>query len=248
MLLPFIPPIVLSAITWIRRGRRSQSAPEVPKTETVRKYWGLHDLDRQIEKYLDFDGGYYVELGANNGMLASNTLYLERHRRWKGILIEPVPSLYLECRKNRSPDNHIVCAACVPFGYGKEFVRIVYSDSMSVSLDLESDIADGRAHAELGRQFLASTQDIFEFGAIARTMTDILLDAKAPSVVDFLSLDVEGAEVDVLKGVDHGQFRFRNMLIECRDIERLKAYLEPLSYVLIEKFNEHDYLFSDCKK
>jgi hypothetical protein len=55
---------------------------------------------------------------------------------------------------------------------------------------------------------------------------------------------VEGSEIEVLKGVDHDAFRFRYMLIECRNIMRLSNYLKPLRYRMVEKFYEHDYLLA----
>src|SRR5262249_28673555 len=201
-----------------------EPAPELfvePVPEpAVRKYWGLNDLDHQIEQYLDFDAGYYVELGANDGMLSSNTYYYEKFRSWHGVLIEPAPNLYLECRKSRSVHNHIVCAACVSFDYKDEFVKIIYSDSMSVTLNVETDIGDPVAHAELGRQFLKPGETVFTFGAIARSLNSILVEANAPKLIDFLSLDVEGSEIDVLRGLDHEEFKFRYMLIESRDFAR----------------------------
>jgi FkbM family methyltransferase len=208
-------------------------------------YWGLHELDRQIEKYLGFDNGYFVELGANDGRFQSNTLYYEQSRGWHGVLVEPSPDICRRCRENRSPRDHIVNAACVSFGYAEKTVRLIYSNAMSVTLNVETDIGDPAAHAELGRQFLRADETVFEFEAPARTLNSILLEAGAPVKVDFLSLDVEGSEIEVLKGVDHGAFRFRYMLIECRDIARLNDYLGALNYRLVEKFNEHDYLFSD---
>jgi FkbM family methyltransferase len=250
-----LPPIVRNAIRTVRSSAKHpdvqvvtpaavlmQAAQSVPP---ARKYWGLHELDRQIEKYLSFDSGYFVELGANDGKLASNTLYYEKSRNWRGILIEPAPNLFLQCRENRSAENQIICAACVSFDYKDEFVKIIYSNSMSVSLNVETDIGDPFAHAELGRQFLGSGETVFAFGAVARTLNSILLEANAPARIDFLSLDVEGSEIEVLKGIDHGSFRFRYMLIECRDITRLGDYLKSLRYRLVEKFNEHDYLFAD---
>jgi FkbM family methyltransferase len=250
-----LPPLVVDAIRALRRPayRAEPAASAVTAApasvagpapcSAVRKYWGLHDLDHQIEKYLDFDSGYYVELGANDGRLSSNTLYYEQFRNWRGVLIEPAPNLYLKCRKNRSGQNQIVCAACVSFDYKDEFVKIIYSDSMSVTLNVETDVGDGMAHAELGRQFLKPWETVFTFGAVARTLSSILLEASAPHVIDFLSLDVEGAELEVLKGVDHKAFKFRYMLVECRDIGRLQSYLEPLGYRLLERFNENDYMF-----
>jgi FkbM family methyltransferase len=246
MLLP--PLITLGIRHLLQRG----DAAVAPTTGGVdqgtnsqeRTYWGLEELDRKIEKYLNYDNGYYVELGANDGQLSSNTLYYERHKNWRGVLVEPAPNLFLQCRRNRSDKNHIACAACVAFDYKEEFVKLLYSDSMSVSLGVESDIADRVAHAELGRQFLRSGETVFTFGAIARTLNSILRDAKAPHTIDFLSLDVEGSELDVLKGVDHDDFEFRYMLIECRDVARLQAYLAPLGYELAERLNDHDYMFA----
>lgn len=43
----------------------------------------LHELDRKLEKFLDFDGGFFVEAGANDGFAQSNTYYFERFRRWR---------------------------------------------------------------------------------------------------------------------------------------------------------------------
>lgn len=207
------------------------------------RYRGLQELDRQIELFLNFDNGFFVELGANDGVFQSNSWYYETYRNWRGVLIEPAPNLYLECRRNRSERNHIACAACVSFEYPEEFVKIVYSNAMSVSLGVETDLADPHAHAELGRQFLRPGETLFTFGALARPLNDILAEAGAPAVIDFLSLDVEGAEIEVLKGIDHESYRFRHMLIECRDIARLERHLAPLGYELRKRFNEHDYLF-----
>jgi FkbM family methyltransferase len=234
---------------------RSGGVPQVEKDAALtpvnvlpdRRYWGLDNLDQQVEKYLNFDGGFFVELGANDGRFQSNTYYYERFRNWRGVLIEPAPNLFLRCRENRSPENHIVCAACVSFDYKEEFVKIVYSNSMSVSLNVETDIADPLAHAELGRQFLSPGETIFTFGAVAASLNSILVDANAPKLIDFLSIDVEGSELDVLKGINHDSFCFRYMLVECRNLPRLNDYLESKCYRLLEKFNEHDYLFAGTR-
>jgi FkbM family methyltransferase len=211
------------------------------------RYHGLNGLDKKMEAYLGYDGGYFVELGANDGVSQSNTLYFEKYRRWKGLLVEPAPHNYLKCRANRSPSNSIHCAACVSFGYKGEFVRIAYSNLMSTPLGLATDIADPLAHARSGKAFLGQSEDVFEYGAVARTLNDLLGEAGAPATIDFLSLDVEGAELEVLQGIDHDAYRFKFMLVECRDFERMRDYLAGVDYAFVEKLSEQDYLFRSTR-
>ena len=66
-----------------------------------------------------------------------------------------------------------------------------------------------------------------------------------PSTIDFLSLDVEGAELQVLKGIDHSQFRFSTILIETRNIDEVEHFLASVSYSLIDSVSHHDYVFID---
>lgn len=208
------------------------------------KYASLNHLDRKLEKFVDYDNGYFVELGANDGVTQSNSLYFEKHRNWRGLLVEPVPHNFIKCRRNRSTRSDVYCAACVSFSYPQEFVRIAYSNLMSIPVSMDSDIKDPHAHATKGQGFLGQGETVFEFGALAKTLNSLLLDAAAPHLIDFLSLDVEGAELEVLKGIDHEAFRFKFMLVECRDFTRLNTYLEQHGYRFIEALSGQDYLFA----
>jgi len=71
------------------------------------KYFSINEIDIKIEKYLDFDNGFFVELGANDGVNQSNSLYFEKYRNWKGVLVEPIPHNYLLCKKNRSLNSKV---------------------------------------------------------------------------------------------------------------------------------------------
>jgi FkbM family methyltransferase len=217
------------------------------KFKNIGKYYSLNGLDKKIEKYLPFTNGFYVELGANDGVNQSNTLYFERNKNWRGVLVEPTPHNYLKCLANRSTKNHIFCNACVSFDYKNPFVEIAFANLMSSPIGLESDVLDPISHAESGKRFLESTDRIFTFGSVAKTLNDLLSTSKAPKNIDLLSLDVEGAEIEVLKGIDHKVYRFQYMCIECRDIDKLTSYLNPLGYELKEKLSGHDYLFVDKK-
>ena len=216
--------------------------------EKPRKYFALHEIDKKIEKYLNYNDGFFVELGANDGERASNTLYYELYRNWRGVLVEPTPNNYLLCRANRSVRSQVFCHACTSFEYKEKFVEMVYSNLMSAPVGLESDIPDAHEHVHTGKQFLKTSEDNFIFGALARPLNSILIEANAPRLIDLLSLDVEGAELEVLKGIDHHQFKFKYMCIESRSKEKLDTFLSSRGYQFIEQLSSYDYLYgSDLK-
>ncbi|MDA7814883.1 FkbM family methyltransferase [Pontimonas sp.] len=211
--------------------------------------FGLGGIDQELIKKMDLRNGYYVEIGANNGVAQSNTLALELYYGWRGILIEPVRTTYEELLLNRSKRrNQLIRAACVSFQFVGQSLQIARSNLMSSAIGLESDIVDPIQHAKSGLRFLNTMEatvaiEIEEVPAV--TMSSILYSAKAPKRIQLLSLDTEGSEIEVLKGIDFAAFRFEWILTECRDIEKMKAYLTPLGYSLVGKLSVHDYLFRD---
>ena len=119
-----------------------------------------------------------------------------------GVLVEPAPNLFLSCRENRSLRNHIACVACVPFDYRDEYVKMIYSNSMSVSLNLETDVGDpvGTCRARAG-QFLRPAETVFTFAALARSLNSILLEADAPKLIDFFLTRCRGFWRSMYSGV-----------------------------------------------
>jgi len=212
-------------------------------SDQSRKYYGLEELDRKLERYLDYDSGYFVELGANDGVSQSNTCYFERSRGWRGVLIEPVVHNYFQCKRVRSRENHFFCNACVSFEYSDAFVPVLYCNLMTTPLHVGTDISNPVGHVASGQRHLPAGEEIVLFGASARTLHDILQEAKSPQVIDLLSLDVEGAEIEVLKGVDFSVFRFRYICVECRSIKVMVPFLDKHGYELVEHLQRNDYLF-----
>lgn len=209
-----------------------------------RGYFALNNLDKKLFKYLDYDNGYFVELGANDGFSQSNTLAFENKRGWRGVLIEPTPHLFLSCGYYRAkPGNAIHCNACVPFDYTEKYVDIEYANLMSTSKSLPTDIEDIDAFRKSGKSHLNEFARSLQFGANARTLTSILDESNAPNMIDLLSLDVEGAEVAVLSGTDFGKYSFRYIIVECRNIDTLQTFLEQRKYTLVGNLSHHDYLF-----
>jgi len=200
-------------------------------------YFGVNNLDQRLEKYLNYKDGFFVELGANNGIDQSNTLHFEKYKGWHGILIEPALNNYLECKKNRSIKTKIYCNACVAFDYSKKFVEIIYANLMSFPQGIESDV-DAIEHKSA-----ANITEVISFGATAKTLNSILKDANAPKIIDFLSLDVEGGEIEVLKGINHSDFKFKLMCIESRSFDKLNEFLVSNGYEFVEKVSHHDYIF-----
>ncbi len=226
----------MSIPEWIERKRRKKAKS---------KYFGLNELDQKLEPYVDLDNGFYVELGANDGITQSNTYYFEKERNWHGVLVEPAPHNFLKCFERRGQCNQIFCNACVEFGFPEKFVELNYANLMTVAVNLELDLEDTGAHLRKAQNHMKETETTFAFGAIAKPLNEILIEANAPERMNFLSLDVEGAELNVLKGVDHNQFRFDFVLVECRNFNRLESYLESVGYRFETSLTQHDYLFRD---
>ena len=190
---------------------------------------------------MNYRGGYYVELGANDGKNQSNSIFFERTLGWTGVLIEPTPNNYLLCKKNRSrKSNKIFCAACVPFDFDESFIRMTYGKLVSTPF-LEGSSIDPIHRAKDGEDMESSEIPIF--GAVARPLNDILTEAGAPRNIDLLSLDVEGGELGVLKGVDFQQFSFRFILVETETLSEVSIYLESFGYEMVSPLSHHDYLF-----
>ena len=91
----------------IRLLRLLSSALQYIKVDIISGSWtGLNGLDRRLLAVIKPKlGGYYVELGANDGLSQSNTYKLQKAYGWNGLLIEPSPAKFSECVRNRSFSN-----------------------------------------------------------------------------------------------------------------------------------------------
>jgi len=196
----------------------------------------LDELDRKLERHLDRDGGYFVEAGANDGFTQSNTYYFERCRGWRGVLVEGIPALAAECRRNR-PAAVVVEAALVSAAAPGQTVTMHYSGLMSA---VENALGSTEATAEhiqrgLAVQSLAAT---YAVAVPARTLTEVLAENCPGQEIDLLSLDVEGMEADVLRGLDFARFAPRFLCVETRN----RGELEPLlavRYRVVETLVDH---------
>lgn len=198
----------------------------------------LNNLDRTLYEYLHENGGFFIEAGANNGYDQSNTYYLERFLSWKGILIEPIPSLYKICKHERSKSLVINCAL-VPSDYERPDIEMFDAGLMSIVKatkcpDDEKDHLDKASKAQKGiKPFLCRVP--------ARTLTSILDEYKTTRI-DLLSLDTEGYELNALKGLDLDRYHPKFILIEANQGKEIRDYLRPY-YGSAEMISPNDILF-----
>lgn len=202
---------------------------------------GLNKLDlRLIEAIAPRPSGFFVELGANDGVRQSNTYKLQKDFGWTGLLIEPSPSRFKECVTNRAFGNRpeVRCAACVPFDFQDRFVEIEDADLMSVAKGLVVTDQQAVEHADRGKCFLSDSSLRHSYGALARPLTTLLDEVNAPSAFDLLSLDVEGNEISVLQGLDFQKYTPNWILVETRGPE-IAGYLSEAGYQVHAKLSDY---------
>ena len=190
-------------------------------------YPALNRLDWQMLARLPRQGTF-LEVGANDGYSQSNTYCLERNRGWRGILIEPLPGLYFICRMHR---RRSTCfnVACV--GPGAEpTLRLVEHGLRSVSRGLVSESEEAR---RVGKR---RTVEV-----LTATMSD-LIDRSSLGRITFMSIDVEGAELHVLSGLDLSRHCPDFLLVETSRIDDVDALLSKCM-TRTDRLSHHDYLF-----
>lgn len=199
---------------------------------------GLNELDIKLEKYLNYDKGFFLEIGGNDGINQSNTFYLEKVRKWQGILIEGIPELFEKCKKNRECSKVYNCAV-VGNDYLQKKIRMEFANLMSVA---KGTTLDAKDHIKKGME--CQNIKTYSIEVEARTLQSILKENNI-KYIDFFSLDVEGFEYEVLKGLDLKEVNIKYILIEIQEND-LKTKIEEYfagNYELIEKLTHHDYLY-----
>ena len=194
----------------------------------LRKFNALNQLDKKMLEFINYENGFFIECGANNGVDQSNTWYFEKNLNWSGILIEPLSKQFQELKKNRSKKNKFfnlaLCSSEI-----ENILLMENNDLVSKSVIDSSKIANSK----------------FE-SVSSQTLTKILDEVSAPSLIDFFSLDVEGFEYQVIKGINFDKYNFKYFLIETKNDEVIN-YLINKNYILIKKLSSHDLLFKHKK-
>lgn len=207
-------------------------------------WMALNGLDRKIARHLDRAGGVFIEAGANDGVNQSNTYYFERMRGWTGLLVEPVPALAAECRRNRRAK--VVEAALVAEDIPGATVEIHVAGLMSTVAGALGDEATTQRHIETGLavQGLRRQESLL---VPARTLSAVIDEVGLRQPIDLLSLDIEGGEAAALCGLDFHRHAPRWICVEARDEAAINAVLEPryrLAEVLTDLGTHRDLLYA----
>jgi FkbM family methyltransferase len=187
-----------------------------------RRFYSTKGQDRWIIKrvFPQMRGGYFVEVGAGDGRTHSNTYSLERDYGWTGVAIEANPDYIPGLNANRA--CHCI-HSCVDREAGEiDFFRFGHMGGI-IGTDTDNDREKRGTLIHNRRNRIVRMQ--------TSTLWEILQMVEAPCVIDYLSIDVEGAEYRVLSRFPFDLFSFKAITVE-RPTTRIHALLTQNGYVL----------------
>ena len=157
--------------------------------------------------------GFFVESGALDGEKFSNSLFFEIHRNWNGILIEPHPGSYQILRsKHRKAFSVNSCLSTYS-----------YPAKIPIALDVAPALSRfDKIETDLGRQRKNKVAKVKMIQCFP--LYSILL-ACGRTNIDLFSLDIEGAELDVLKTIPWTKVDIKVLLVEYEHIKEGKKAL-----------------------
>jgi FkbM family methyltransferase len=211
-----------------RAGDDIQLILELPRQHTAQLFGVLRDSRSQFRQdlfvlsELDFKrNGFFVEFGATNGVDCSNTHLLEKGFGWNGVLAEPAKCWHADLRRNRTSHIETDC---------------VWSDSNSTlafnelgALSTIASYVSSDFHSQerkLGKRYSVKTI----------SLEDLLDKYDAPKKIDYLSIDTEGTEYEVLSNFNFDKYQFRVITVEHNRTQRREEILK----LLTEKLSKFD--------
>jgi FkbM family methyltransferase len=144
--------------------------------------------------------GFFVEFGASDGVALSNSHILEKHFGWTGILCEPSTGWHDALKKNRSCTIDTRCV------YSVSGEKISFSENYLGELSAITALAEPNANGVLKR-----TTSSYVVETVS--LLDLLKFHNAPKFIDFLSIDTEGSEFEILSSLDYDKYNIK--IITC---------------------------------
>ena len=147
-------------------------------------------------------GGYFIEFGATNGIDLSNTYLLETEFSWTGILAEPARLWEKQLRANRP--NASIETLCV---WRDSNSSLIFNETDAPELSTIDSFSDGDGHRNTrlaGKKYEVQTI----------SLNDLLIKHRAPKYIDYLSIDTEGSEYEILEAFNFNEFSFGIITVE----------------------------------
>jgi len=170
--------------------------------------------------------GFFVEFGAASGFNLSNTFLLETKFNWQGILAEPAKVWHEQLKKNRNVNIETDC------------VWKRTGDTLSFNETQISELSTINYFSKLDKHnYERSNGNIYDVKTIS--LEDMLSKFKAPNVIDYLSIDTEGSEYEILENFNFDRYKFK--IITCEhnySLEQNKIYNLLINHGYQRKFTE----------
>ena len=145
--------------------------------------------------------GFFIEFGATDGVSLSNTYLLEKEYNWKGILAEPGKVWQQKLKENR---NCFIDNRCV---WTKTGDRLIFQETNMAELSTINTYADADYFVEERKD-----NKVYEVETIS--LKDLLSFYNAPTDIDYLSIDTEGSEFDILNAFDFSKYNIKIITVE----------------------------------
>jgi FkbM family methyltransferase len=176
-----------------------------------------------LEFYDNKRDGFFIEIGASDGVTLSNTYLLETEYNWKGICCDPIPSNFEKLVGNRP---HSICVKEALYNQS----GLTLNFDIALTYDLLSGIPE---HIDCHKETVDSNKTCIQVQSIS--LLDVLDNANAPSFIEYMSLDTEGSEFEILKNFDFEKYTFGLIDVEHNYVEprrsNIKSLLEKNGYI-----------------
>lgn len=183
------------------------------------KYYG--QLAQDLIAYMILKNkktGFYVDIAAHDGISYNNTYLFER-LGWDGFCVEASPSTFEILRKNRKCDCYNKAVFSKNIGKTRfAFTNASMINTLEISLTKEHK---KRMESESKQQVEYVEVETIGFNELMENYPNV-------THIDFMSLDIEGGELEVLKGIDFNKYSFGVMTIEHNDVEPAKSEIIKL--------------------
>ena len=198
---------------------------------------------RLIEIFDKRKNGFFLEVGAYNGISESISLRFENELNWRGILIEPNPIHYKFLKKNRKK-NICLNYICLNDDYKDKKIYIKNLNQMSyiVSADNKLELNNYPISKinELAKSSLSGNFNTYP--CKVKPLKEIFYQHNIKKI-DLAIIDVEGSEIDLLKGIDFNNVDIDIFCIETYNFDNLEKFMKSKNYIFLEKLHKEDYVF-----